>query len=89
MVQAFAGFKQFTMLVERGNAQSRPSKTDATATFFTSHALGIMTSFANMIDGPLSNMEKRRCLRGVKCMIRLGEETIVVALPQVRIQYCL
>lgn len=86
-MQAFAGFEQFTMLAERGHTQSRSSKTDATASFFTNHALGIMTSFANMIDGPLSNMEKKRCLRGVECMVTLGGETIVVALPQVRNQY--
>jgi len=84
VVQVFAGFEQFTILAERGNAQSRSSLAGATASFFTNHALGIMTSFANMIDGPLSNMEKRRCLRGVECMITFGEETIVVALPQVR-----
>lgn len=71
------------MLAERGNIHPRSSRTDTTALFFTNHALGIMTSFANMIDGSHSVLERRRCLRAVKCMIQLGGETIVVALPQV------
>ena len=54
------------------------------ASFFETHALGMMASFSDVIDNPNETLlEKRRCIRAVEQMIEVARENIRIALPQV------
>ena len=62
-------------------------KADFVGQFFEVHALGLMATFADVINetsGRTSHqMEKKRCLGAIGEMIKMGKNSITNALPQV------
>ena len=69
-----------------GSSKGSGKKNDVIASFFETFVLGIMTSFSETLNetkGPQPTGEKKRCLGGIREMIRLSKSHIYKGLPQV------
>ena len=78
---------RFAALYVQSRAQEKRTKsTNIVGEFFEKNVLGLITQFSDTINGLQwrPDLEKRRCLRGIEAMIRLGRRHVSDALPQVR-----
>lgn len=69
-----------------GQTGGSSRRSDLVGIFFEGHVLGIITQFVDIINDVQirqPNIEKRRCLRGIGEMIKMGKSRICSALPQI------
>ncbi|KAI9820333.1 MAG: serine/threonine-protein kinase M1 [Pycnora praestabilis] len=69
-----------------GHTRGSSGRSAVVGPFFEKFVLGIMGEFSETINGvrgPQSTFEKKRCLRGIEEMIKIGKSHVSNALPQI------
>jgi serine/threonine-protein kinase ATR len=85
--KAYHGLQQLAQLdLRRSGSSSGTRKSEVVGNFLEVYVLGIMTQFTATFNDSQTrqpNLEKRRCLAAIGELLKLGQQRVLIALPQI------